>query len=259
MIKKFLLRLYYFPFLSKEKTDANQKKIRDAEWDAVKAFIPAGSEFIDVGCGAGYALRRAVEELKCRGNGIDPQPGEHGVGRYNKENIESLTIVQGVSENIPFADNTFDVVYCSHVLEHVNDEQKALLEMKRILKPGGVFIIGVPTATMACINMVTNLLFTTHMQIINNMLKLFPAAKKGEARFINIFIPESHSTEKATTVIYDLHHYRVSKWKRTVAKVFNIQQILFPALYPYPEMWQLFRIKKYKRISSSVFFICKKV
>lgn len=258
MIKKFLLRLYYFPFLSKEKTDSNQKNIRDAEWEAVKKFIIPGSTFIDVGCGMGYTMRRAATELNCKVTGLDPQPGEHGVGRYHKENLGNLNIIQGVSENIPFADETFDVVYCSHVLEHVDNEQKALFEMKRILKPGGVLIIGMPTASMAWINMATNLLFTTHMQIINNILKLFPGAKKGEARFINIFIPESHSTEKATTVLYDLHHYRVNRWKKTVAKVFDIEKKLFPALYPYPEMWQLFRMKKYKRISSSVFFICKK-
>ncbi|HNW88830.1 MAG TPA: class I SAM-dependent methyltransferase [Bacteroidales bacterium] len=258
MIKKFLLRLYNFPFLSKERTDANQKKIRDAEWDAVKAFIPAGSEFIDVGCGAGYALRRAVEELKCRGNGIDPQPGEHGVGRYSKEKCNDLNIVKGVSENIPFADESFDVVYCSHVLEHVSDEQKSLIEMKRILKNDGVLIIGMPTAAMAWVNFFTNILFTTHMRVFNVILKLFPFIKKGETKFINMFIPGSHSSERANTVFYDMRHYRVANWKKTIEGFFKVKETLLPAFYPYPEMRQLFRMKKYKRVSSSVFFICKK-
>lgn len=258
MIKKFLLRLYNFPFLSKEKTDANQKKIRDIEWDAVKAFIPAGSEFIDVGCGAGYALRRAVAELKCRGAGIDPQPGEHGVGRYNKEKCNDLNVIKGVSENIPFADETFDVVYSSHVLEHVDDEQKALLEMKRILKTDGILIIGMPTAAMAWVNFFSNILFTTHMRVFNVILKLFPFIKKGETKFINMFIPGSHSSERANTVFYDMRHYRVANWKKTTELFFRVEDTLLPAFYPYPEFLQLFKMKKYKNISSSVFFICKK-
>jgi len=258
MIKKFLLRLYYFPFLSKEKTDANQKKIRDIEWDAVKNFIPADSEFIDVGCGMGYTMRRAEAEMQCKVSGIDPQPGEHGVGRYHKENLENLNIIQGVSENIPFAGETFDVVYCSHVLEHVDDEQKALLEMKRILKPGGVLIIGMPTAAMAWVNLITNVLFTSHIRLFNVILKPFPFINTGETKFIHMFIPGSHSDNKADTIFYDIRNYRITRWKKVIENHFHIQQTKLPAFYPYPEFRQLFKLKKYKRISSSVFFICKK-
>ena len=41
-------------------------------------------------------------------------------------------------------DNTFDVVICNHVLEHVSDANKAFAEIKRILKPGGWAILLVP-------------------------------------------------------------------------------------------------------------------
>jgi len=44
----------------------------------------------------------------------------------------------------PAADNTFDLVFFHHVLEHVPDDVKALSEVHRILKPGGVLILGVP-------------------------------------------------------------------------------------------------------------------
>jgi SAM-dependent methyltransferase len=46
--------------------------------------------------------------------------------------------------NLPFQDNGFDVIYCSHVLEHVVDDRKAMSEFCRVLKPNGWAILQVP-------------------------------------------------------------------------------------------------------------------
>ncbi len=46
--------------------------------------------------------------------------------------------------DIPYAENTFDVVLCSHVLEHIPDDRKAMSELYRILKPGGWALLLVP-------------------------------------------------------------------------------------------------------------------
>ncbi len=45
---------------------------------------------------------------------------------------------------MPFADNTFDVVLCNHVLEHVKDDIQGMREINRVLKPGGFAILQVP-------------------------------------------------------------------------------------------------------------------
>ena len=47
--------------------------------------------------------------------------------------------------NIPFPDNDFDAVICIHVLEHIEDDQKAIREIYRVLKPRGHAILAVPT------------------------------------------------------------------------------------------------------------------
>ena len=45
-----------------------------------------------------------------------------------------------------FPENTFDVIYCSHVLEHVPDDRRALRELFRVCKPGGWALLQVPVS-----------------------------------------------------------------------------------------------------------------
>lgn len=46
--------------------------------------------------------------------------------------------------NITMPDNTYDVIICNHVLEHIEDDRKAMSELRRVLKPGGWAILQVP-------------------------------------------------------------------------------------------------------------------
>jgi len=46
--------------------------------------------------------------------------------------------------NLPFDDNSFDVIFCNHVLEHISDDTKAMQELYRVLKPNGMGIFQIP-------------------------------------------------------------------------------------------------------------------
>jgi SAM-dependent methyltransferase len=46
--------------------------------------------------------------------------------------------------DLPFEENSFDVVFCNHVLEHIEDDKKAMCELYRVLKPGGLGIFQIP-------------------------------------------------------------------------------------------------------------------
>ena len=68
----------------------------------------------------------------------------HG-DNYITADIESpLAKVKMDVHDIPFEDNHFDVVFCNHVLEHVEDDIKVLKEFYRVLKPGGFAILQSP-------------------------------------------------------------------------------------------------------------------
>lgn len=64
---------------------------------------------------------------------------------YITADIESpLAKIKMDIHRIPFPDNTFDVSFCNHVMEHVDDDIKAMSEIHRVLKPGGWAIIQSP-------------------------------------------------------------------------------------------------------------------
>ncbi len=57
---------------------------------------------------------------------------------YVTADIESpLATVKMDVQEIPFPDGEFDVIFCNHILEHVEDDRKAMRELRRVLRPGG--------------------------------------------------------------------------------------------------------------------------
>ncbi len=75
---------------------------------------------------------------------IDRFEAQHNI-EYITADIESpLAKVKMDLHAIPFEDNTFDVIFCNHVLEHVADDIQCLKEMHRVMKPGGWGILQIP-------------------------------------------------------------------------------------------------------------------
>ncbi|MEW7280011.1 class I SAM-dependent methyltransferase [Aquimarina sp. 2201CG1-2-11] len=82
------------------------------------------STFIDVGCGNGFLLDYANKK-GFRTTGCDIIGGK---------TFEHSDYYQASIENLPFEDNSFDVVFSTHTLEHVIDFEKAVKELKRVTK-----------------------------------------------------------------------------------------------------------------------------
>ncbi len=70
--------------------------------------------------------------------------GELGEGYLTADLYNPAAMVKMDITDIQYPDETFDVIYCSHVLEHVPDDKKAMREFYRVLKPDGWAILLVP-------------------------------------------------------------------------------------------------------------------
>ena len=88
-------------------------------------------------------------------------------GDINPENYRDHTLtVQSINiENIPFEDETFDLVIANHVLEHVGDYIKALHEIKRVLQFGGNAILQTPFSSIMYNNFEDPLLNTDELRL----------------------------------------------------------------------------------------------
>lgn len=80
-------------------------------------------------------------------------PEQPFLGRFRKMKHLDLTTADLFSpladvrcniQSLPFPDNSFDVIFCNHVLEHVEDDAKAMRELYRVLRSGGFGIFQVP-------------------------------------------------------------------------------------------------------------------
>jgi len=64
---------------------------------------------------------------------------------YTTTDLESpIADVKADICNLPFEDNTYDIIFCNHVLEHIPDDTKAMQELYRVLKKGGMGIFQIP-------------------------------------------------------------------------------------------------------------------
>jgi len=111
------------------------------------SYSSKGDYVLDVGCGgAGLIINLAKQGAECCG--IDPLR-EISLLRakenVNKENVK-LHLCQAVGESLPFKNNSFNMVLLLSTLQHVNDQNKVLAEIRGALKTNGILLASVPTS-----------------------------------------------------------------------------------------------------------------
>lgn len=104
--------------------------------------IQPSDTVLDIGCGAGNMLER----IRAKRTGIDLS--ETMLLRSTKRLGNDVVLQKMSAEALTFDPSTFDKIICSEVIEHILSPEKALSEIARVLKPGGLAAISIPNEAL---------------------------------------------------------------------------------------------------------------
>jgi ubiquinone/menaquinone biosynthesis C-methylase UbiE len=118
----------------------------------LETFCPQeGEQILDAGCGEGrhsFALSRTP----CKVFALDRDHTSLRKAQYVLREMQkkgeanhATLVLQGDNLILPFRDGTFHRIICAEVLEHIPDDRGAVLELVRVLRPGGELAVTVPT------------------------------------------------------------------------------------------------------------------
>ena len=116
-----------------------------------KINLSSKAKILDVGCGEGrhiFGSLQAFNQPYCIGYDQhipSLNTCKEGLEFFKELDKGGSIFMQGSVYKLPFADDSFDLIFCSEVLEHLDDYHLALNEIHRVLKTGGKFLPSVPS------------------------------------------------------------------------------------------------------------------
>lgn len=108
-----------------------------------------GARLVDVGCGGGF-LSEEFARIGMAVSGVDRSPAT--IEAAKKHAAQERLVIDyrtASAEDLPFGDGSFAFVCCCDVLEHVDDPERVVGEVSRVLAPGGVFFYDTINRTFA--------------------------------------------------------------------------------------------------------------
>ncbi|MDX8336183.1 class I SAM-dependent methyltransferase [Candidatus Cetobacterium colombiensis] len=101
-----------------------------------------GTELLDIGTGKGDLLEKILLIYPNKNwNLVGIDISEKMIEKAVEKNISAKFKV-GDSENLPFKNSSFDIITCINSFHHYENPEKAISEIKRVLRPGGIIILG---------------------------------------------------------------------------------------------------------------------
>ncbi len=119
--------------------------------DLAAAQVANPTAILDVGCGTGRLLRSAhVRFPRTALEGVDAAPGMVRQAEALTPTGSGTRFRQATAEALPFPDGTFDLVFSTMTFHHWNDQHMGIAEIRRVLAPGGQWLLAdfMPTGVM---------------------------------------------------------------------------------------------------------------
>jgi SAM-dependent methyltransferase len=126
---------------SREEWSERNRALGDAMAGLISRFVPPDAgRALDVGCQHGPLTDAWAQRTEMRWSGIDP------IIEKATRSAGGAELLPGSASDIPFPDQEFDCIVFANVYEHIEPQERipSLLEMKRVLKPGGVVVGQLP-------------------------------------------------------------------------------------------------------------------
>lgn len=135
---------YYFIGV---KNNPLQKIWHERKWAVLESLLKDSSgTLLDIGCSDGtttYNISLASPKLKVTGVDLYKETIE-----FAKKKYSDINFVFADAQKLPFKSGSFNYVTAIEILEHIEDPDEALTEIKRVLKPKGTLIIGQDTDSL---------------------------------------------------------------------------------------------------------------
>lgn len=188
--------------------------------DVVGSCLSPHFACLDLGCGRGGLVEQLGHPLE-KIVGVDPDFDSLATHRL------ALAVVQGFSDGLPFASNSFDVVFASWVLEHLERPSLTLQSIYHCLKPGGVFIFITPNGRhpLALLNKLFGKMLTIQGILVEKLYKraerdTFPTYYRANdqhtiatlARQSGLTVRELHTIPDPTYLAFTPTAFKLSCW-----------------------------------------------
>lgn len=142
------------------------------------------------GCGTGDEAYQFLKHTKANIYGVDLIV----LPIFKTDNYRIFQLKMESIDNLSFNDEKFDLIYCYHVLEHVNDPEKVLLELKRVLSKSGILFIGFPNRRRILPGYISSHLNISWLEIIK--FNFYDYKMRLRGKFKNEFGAHAGFTEK---------------------------------------------------------------
>lgn len=206
---------------------------------------------LDIGCGDGFVAKVLLSNRKLKFDvGIDLSAGE--IEYAKKSGSYKKCLVASVYA-LPFPDNYFATVFSNSVVEHLENLDQALSEMSRVLKPGGQFIITVPSSYLTKYLLGYNFF---HILGLNFLANLYGAFFNRLFYHLNLFTHHRWQTKlnKYSLKLVEHEYYHTKGMIRMheilayLAIPYHLTKFIFGSWVVFPRFRKLFVVPWLKKI-----------